>query len=332
MTVLEIPTAGTALRAPGRPDAWSILGTGIQSATSAQEALDMAHLSNWNVRVWDEVNATRFDGTGVTTLKMPDTRATVRTNPVTGQEEYIGAVGTQYTPVQIDDHKDVLDMFGRESGATFHKAGAYGRNGGKFFVSMVLPKVIRIGSFDKHRMHLTLFGSHDGSSSNSFHIGPTRLDCGNMQRIIIKGATHKYSIPHTASAPVKIREVHKALATLFDWQDAFEREANRLLNMPLTLGQFEKIASSLWDSPATKRQQTNYETRMSALRGLFLNADTQQSIRGTAWAGWNAIGEYLDHYARANSSTLRAARSLADTGAVTKRKTAAFNQFFALAA
>ncbi|MCX4784109.1 MULTISPECIES: DUF932 domain-containing protein [unclassified Streptomyces] len=332
MTVLEIPTAGTALRAPGRPDAWSILGTGVQGARNASEALDLAHLSNWNVRVWDDVNVTRVDETGVTSLKMSDTRATVRTNPLTQQAEYVGTVGTQYTPVQIDDHEDVLDMFGRESGATFHKAGAYGKNGSKFFVSMVLPEVIRIGGFDEHRMHLTLFGSHDGSSANSFHIGPTRLDCGNMQRFIIAGAQHKYSIPHTVSAPTKIREVHKALATLFDWQAAFEREANRLLNTPLTLEQFEKVASGLWDSPATKRQLTNYEARMSTLRALFLNADTQESIRGTAWAGWNAIGEYLDHHGRANSAALRAARSLSDTGAVTGRKTSAFNQLFALAA
>ncbi|WP_327359726.1 DUF932 domain-containing protein [Streptomyces sp. NBC_01304] len=332
MTVLEIPTDTTALRAPGRPDAWTILGKSVHTAGNAQQALDQAALSNWNVSVWDDVNVSRFDESGVTTLKMADTRATVRTNPVTGKAEYLGTVGTQYTPVQIDDHMDMLDMFNRESGATFHKAGAYGRNNSKFFVSMVLPRIVRVGGIDAHRMHVTLFGSHDGKSSNSFHIGPTRLDCGNMQRLIIKGATHKYDISHTASAPSKIREVHQALATLFDWQDAFERDADRLLNTPLSLGQFEQIADSLWDTPVTKRQLTNYEARTKTLRSLFLDADTQESIRGTAWAGFNAIGEYLDHYGRANSPALRAARSLADTGAVTDRKTDAFNQLFALAA
>ncbi|MER6123283.1 DUF932 domain-containing protein [Streptomyces sp. NPDC001795] len=334
MTVLDIPTAGTALRAPGRLDAWTILGMDVQRATSAQEALDMAYLSNWKVRIWDDV-VVRSDESGtMTELKMHGTRSTIRTNPITSQAEQIAAVGNQYTPVQIDDHKDVLDMFARESGAKFHKAGAHGHNGSKFFVSMVLPDVIRIGGFDEHRMHLTLFGSHDGSSANSFHIGPTRLDCGNMQRFIIKGAQHKYTIPHTVSAPVKLAEVHKALETLFGWQETFERMANRLLNTPVTLGQFEKIADIIWDVPAnpSKRQMANIQARRAHLRHLFLEADTQESIRGTAWAALNALGEFDDHFGNAKSPTLRAARSLSDTGAVTKRKTAAFNELYALAA
>lgn len=326
VTVLEIPAEGTARRAPGRPDAWNILGQDVSAARTAREALEMGRMRGWNVRLWEDTQAVHMDENGVTTLKMPDTRAAVRTNPLTGQAEYMGAVGNQYTPVQIEAHEDVLDMVRRESDATFHRVGAYGRSGSRYFVSMTLPRVINIGGVDEHRMHLTLFGSHNGSSSNSLHIGSTRLDCGNMQRLIISGAKHKYSIPHTASAPVKLAKVHKALANLFDWQDAFEREAQRMLNTPLSLGQFEKVVTRVFDDPAapSKKQQTNITTRNTTLRALFEDAATQETIRGTAWAGWNAIGEYLDHFARANSASTRAARSLADSGAVTQRKTEAY--------
>ncbi|OEV12590.1 hypothetical protein AN218_07590 [Streptomyces nanshensis] len=318
---------------PSRPNAWTILGTSVQSADTAAEALDMANMRGWNVRLLGDVNATCVDETGVTTLKMPDTRANVRTNPITGETEYLGKVGRKYNPVDIEEHEDVLDMIRRESDATFHRAGAYD-NGRRFFISMTLPEVLRIGGFDQHQMHVTLFGSHDASSSNSFHIGPTRLDCGNMQRFIIKGAQHSYSIPHTASAQVKIAEVHKALATLFDWQDAFEREANRMLNTPVSLGQFETLVNTIWPVPTSpgKVQRTNFQNRMDTLRTLFEDADTQESIRGTGWAAWNAFGEYLDHYARAKTAATRAARSLSDKGDVTTRKTEAYTNLLALAA
>ncbi|MFJ3182380.1 DUF932 domain-containing protein [Streptomyces sp. NPDC086796] len=327
MTVLEIPsTEGTARRAPGRPDAWTILGTDVSAADTAREALDMGHMRDWNVRLWADTYARHMDGSGVTELAMPDTRAAIRTNPLTGEAEYVGRVGNQYTAVQIEDHEDILDMVRRESGATFHKLGAYGNNGSRYFISMTLPRVVRIGGIDEHRSHLTLFGSHNGSSSNSLHIGSTRLDCGNMQRLIISGAKHKYSIPHTASAPVKLVKVQQSLTTLFEWQDAFEREAQRLLDTPLTLGQFEKVVTRVFDDPAlpSKKQHTNITVRNNALRSLFEDAATQQTIRGTAWAGWNAIGEYLDHLAPAKSDSSRAARSLADSGAVTERKTEAY--------
>ncbi|MCX4826619.1 DUF945 domain-containing protein [Streptomyces sp. NBC_01142] len=339
MTVLEIPTNGTALRAPGRKDAWSILGASVSEANTAREALEMADLRDWNVRLMGNVTATEVtiheDGVSATEVKMPDTRATVRTNPRTNATEYLSAVGRKYTPVQIEAYENVLDLARRESGAVFHKAGAYD-NGKKFFISMSLPGTMRIGGVDEHNMHLTLFGSHDGSSANSLHIGPTRLDCGNMQRIIIAGAKHKVSVPHTSSALDKLVTLENELAVLFDWQDAFEREAERMLNTPLAMGQFEKLVTSrdLWPVPTspTTRTRKNYEQRMTTLRNLFENAATQESIRGTAWAGWNAIGEYLDHYAKANSVSARAARSLSDIGAVTKKKTAAHRQLLALAA
>ncbi|WP_053726582.1 DUF932 domain-containing protein [Streptomyces sp. WM6378] len=339
MTVLEIPTAGTALRAPGRKDAWSILGADVSEATTAREALEMADLRDWDVRLMGDVTAKTSeiseDGVTTTTVQMPDTRATVRTNPRTGETEYLGTVGRKYTPVQIEAYEKVLDLARTESGAVFHKAGAYA-GGRRFFISMSLPGITRIGGIDEHHMHLTLFGSHDGSSSNSLHIGPTRLDCGNMQRIIIAGAKHKVSVPHTASALKKLVTLENELAVLFDWQDHFEHEAERMINTPLTMGQFEKLVTSrdLWPVPTspTTRTRKNYETRMHTLRGLFENAATQESIRGTAWAGWNAIGEYLDHYAKAKTLAARAARSLSDIGEVTKKKTAAHRQLLTLAA
>lgn len=80
-----------------------------------------------------------------------------------------------------------------------------------------------------------------------------------------------------------------------------------------------------------KTQQKNIAARMATLRTLFEVAATQENIRGTAWAGWNAIGEYLDHFGRSNVS-LRAANSLSDSGSITKRKTVAYQELLGLAA
>ena len=41
------------------------------------------------------------------------------------------------------------------------------------------------------------------------------------------------------------------------------------------------------------------DRRNTTLRGLFTDADTQQAVRGTRWAGLQAITEYLDHHAPA---------------------------------
>ncbi|WP_353963889.1 DUF932 domain-containing protein [Streptomyces sp. NBC_00233] len=46
------------------------------------------------------------------------------------------------------------------------------------------------------------------------------------------------------------------------------------------------------------RRRNNQLTRWNTIRNLLEYADTQAAIRGTAWAGCNAITEYADHVVR----------------------------------
>ncbi|WP_372412548.1 DUF932 domain-containing protein [Streptomyces luteireticuli] len=333
MTVaLEIPNTGTARRTLDRTDAWTELGIGVRGAKTAEEALKSAHLWGWDVRKIGGVTATETSGDSMTTVKMPDSYATVRTNPLTGETDYLGTVGRKYVPVQNEAHAEVLDLLAKESGAVFDRAGAF-QGGRKVFLSMQLPQVLNLGGIDHHDLNIAVFNSHDGSSASSVHLTPTRLLCGNMQKIAIRGAKYSHSIPHTVSAEKKITAVHKALFALFDYREAFEREADRLLNTPMTLGGFEQLVNKVWPVPTSpsKRTRTNHLVRVTTLRSLFEDADTQANIRGTAWAAWNAVGEYLDHYAPAKTGEIRAARSLSSSGTVTSMKQKAYD-LLALAA
>ena len=62
------------------------------------------------------------------------------------------------------------------------------------------------------------------------------------------------------------------------------------------------------DAPV--RTANNHRRRTHALEYLFTGAPTQKDIRGTAWAGLQAIGEYLDHYTPAKDADRRAERVL----------------------
>src|SRR3546814_6226282 len=68
------------------------------------------------------------------------------------------------------------------------------------------------------------------------------------------------------------------------------------------------------EANATKRVRETERRRRSRLHWLFADADTQAGIRDTAWAGYQAVAEYVDHYApvrtKADEHTARAARVL----------------------
>ena len=105
---------------------------------------------------------------GVTTpapLPVADHFATVRTNPITGNVDLLGVVGTKYEPVQNEESCAVLDAITDESGAVFETAGAL-RGGRETFVTMKLPKSMSFdgvdGSNDRTDFYLAALNSHDG--------------------------------------------------------------------------------------------------------------------------------------------------------------------------
>jgi hypothetical protein len=51
------------------------------------------------------------------------------------------------------------------------------------------------------------------------------------------------------------------------------------------------------ETNATKRVRETERRRRSRLHWLYADADTQAGIRDTAWAGYQAVAEYVDHYA-----------------------------------
>ena len=63
--------------------------------------------------------------------------------------------------------------------------------------------------------------------------------------------------------------------------------------------------------------------RLGTLKYLLRDADTQAAIKGTRWAGYQAITEYLDHVQPAKNPLVRANRVV--TGKVPEIKIRAFD-------
>jgi hypothetical protein len=71
------------------------------------------------------------------------------------------------------------------------------------------------------------------------------------------------------------------------------------------------------DRDAPLGTQNAHLDREFILTGLWADADTQAGIRGTAWAGYQAVAEYVDHHSpvrtRGDKVTARAVRLLTTT-------------------
>lgn len=83
------------------------------------------------------------------------------------------------------------------------------------------------------------------------------------------------------------------------------------------------------DRPS-KTERTNKQRREDALLSLWAGAQTQAGIRQTAWAGYQAVAECVDHVQQVRAehaaATARAERLLT-TQAPVRTKATAWTQF-----
>jgi phage/plasmid-like protein (TIGR03299 family) len=295
----EIETHGTQAAAVfARKDAWHRLGTTVRDrAFTAEEAMRLGHLGGWNVRKVP-LTATEVTEDGVNSIEAPGF-ATVRTNPFTGQPEALGVVGGGYTPLQNEDHAEFLNLLADQSGAIFDTAGSL-RGGRQVFITMQLPDSLSVGGTDRVDLNIAALNSHDGSSAFRIVVTPVRVVCANTQSAALRNYESSFSIRHTRNAKAAVQAARDALGLTFTYVEAFEAEAERLIQTAMTDAAFDALVTDVFGavgSNATKRVREAEQRRRRRLHWLFTDADTQAGIRDTAWAGYQAVAEYVDHFA-----------------------------------
>ena len=321
---LETFANGQTAFASARVSAWHQLGTVTQDTMSAHEIMGAALLGNWAVRTIPVYGVDIVEGVEVPILA-DDKRMTVRQNPVTGVTEFLGIVGTDYTVVQNEQCAEMLDrLVDQTGGAHFETAGSL-RNGKSVFVTMKLPDAMQIAGVDRVDLYLIGTTSHDGSAALRVDASPIRVVCANTQRAAFQHAVGHYTFRHTSKVNEQIAQAREALGLMWTYMETFEKAAERMLQTALTTREFEKIVAKVWPvtDNAPEKARNNAKERLGTLKYLITQADTQAAIRGSRWAGYQAITEYLDHFQPAKDAVTRANRVV--TGKTGELKLAAFD-------
>jgi phage/plasmid-like protein (TIGR03299 family) len=335
---IETFTDGTAAFVSARQDAWHRLGTVTTEAFTAQDAMELARLGGWNVRTAPLI--AQVPGEDGTTIPQPveGAYATVRDNPITRAPEALGTVGPGYTPVQNEAHCDLLNALVGESGAHFETAGSL-HGGRQVFVTLKLPRTMTFSGRDSIDLYIAALNSHDGSSAFRLIVTPVRIVCANTQAAALARARGTFSIRHTSGAQGRILEARNALQLTWQYADAFEEEAERMIATELEREEFAQIVEGVFPAPqgpgVTAQKRRTHQRKVSALNDLFTNSPTLEGVRGTRWAGYQAVTEYLDHFAPVRggasrgegfASEARAVRT-ATSSAITAQKNAAWHAF-----
>ena len=274
------------------------LGQDVSQAASAREALQLANM-DWDPIVvpGDFVSLAKpdkntesghgpwalFAAPGMEFLARGDTR------------NILGVHGGRYQEVSNRQAFAVADVL-KAQGAVFSRAAEinFGR---RAYLTMDLPGVTyKIAEDDEITFGIRFLATHDGSGKLKGSVEAERLVCANGLTVPIKGTKIEYAIAHTASAELRLAEAKEIMLGATRYARAFAAAAEHLIDTPMSVVEFGAFVDGLFPEPKMedRRAHRNWAERRAELKKLFTEAETQDSGRGTKWAAFNAVTEYVD--------------------------------------
>jgi phage/plasmid-like protein (TIGR03299 family) len=277
-----------------REPAWHRLGTVTREALNAKDALKAAYLDGWDIQ---KQPLTTVDPSGKA-LTIPGKFATVRRNPDPDGPTFdtLGIVGEDYRVVQNEEAFEFLTGLVEDGEATFETAGAI-KGGARVFVTMRLPKKVRIAGDDMLDLYVAVATGHDGEFA--FHAFPTpvRIVCQNTLSIALHGAKSSYVVRHDRGAAPKLAEARSILKVTLDGGDTVGRAGREMLSRRVSEQDFMALVERHFvpePEDQTRRTILSMRAQREDLRHLGFRAPTQEVGRGTAWGAFNALSEWSE--------------------------------------
>lgn len=268
---------------------WHGLGTKLHKPATSEEALVEAGLN------WEVIKKPVYVKPG-RQFKVKDTFAVVRKDKWSLKEcDILGVVGKNYTPVQNKDAFNFFDTIVGDKLAIYHTAGSLA--GGKIiWILAKLPGYIRVVNNDVSEKYLLLSNSHDGSSMVQIKFTPIRVVCQNTLTIALnKGESLK--VKHSRDVKDKLRQASELLGIVNEKYDLIERTFKDMAKIQLTEKRLNEYIKSVFPDPQDELQFIAVDKNRDLVRELFENGagNNMPGVKGTLWAGYNAVTELIDH-------------------------------------
>ena len=269
---------------------WHKLGTFIdpEKELTSEEAIVAAGL-DWEVETQPLYLA---DGT------LAPSRAVVRTD----RNDILGVVGNGYTPLQNRKAFDFFDPFIQSKQAFFETAGSL-RGGKRVWVLATLNSdVMRIKGDDVVKKYILLSNSHDGTMAVRAGFTPIRVVCNNtLSMAHQKGTSQLVRINHGSNVEENVERVREIMNLANQQFEATAEQYRFLANKQVNQTDLETLVKLVFTGPKyvemekdgltpNKRIIENIIPLFEKGRGNYM-----AEIKGTAWAAYNAVNEYLQY-------------------------------------
>lgn len=267
---------------------WHKLGTGVEEALTADQALEMSG-QDWEV-VTRPMYFKQVVDWEMTYQPVPNAQVVIRRDT----KAVFGVVGSRYTPLQNRDAFRFADGLVAAGGAVFTTAGTL-FGGKKTWMQLTLPGDLNVGK-DKLRKKILLTNSHDGTSAFQVKAVLERVVCWNTLSFALSEAGSSFKARHTSGILSKVNDAREVLGLAEVYFEMLMRGIEGIVEQKMEeyealeyFGQVYELDPDklMKDQPAGKR--------MAVVASMALFKDGRGNVGETKWDALNAVTEYLDH-------------------------------------
>lgn len=270
-----------------RKPAWHGLGTVFDKPVTTTEMLDLAHLSNWNLRM--EVLDTGEYSDRVEYKILRD-------NPFMSRIDRLGIVGSRYKMFSNEELLAFGDSLTNER-RRWETAGSLS-GGRQVFAALADPDDIVLdpnGSADVIKKYLTLTTSHDGSGKIVFKKTNTRVVCWNTLNIALNENGAEYSVRHTQKMEGRLAEAKQALGFAEEYDAEFEVAMQTLFAKEMTMTEFERIVLAEFPEPDAEKSGavTRWENKIDTILNVWSDSTgSVTNLPNNAYRGLQVLTEH----------------------------------------
>lgn len=294
---------------------WHGLGKSVEGAMTAEEAMIEGGLG-WEVTkqpIYYKDNNGGFH-------PVEEKWATVRQD----NGRPLGVVGDVYEPLQNKSSLSFFDALVQEKMAIYHTVGSL-KEGRRIWLMAKLPRTLMVGGKDAVELYTLLTNAHDGKGAVEIMNTPIRVVCWNTLTQARAAAVDTFRVRHSSKMGEMIKAARDILGIIHRSNEMFLEEANHLVRTKLTSAAVEELLKSISlgqkDSGGELAQEKREDDRLTVMALMESGkGNNVPGVKGTLWAGYNGITEWVDHVWKSRSEENRLKRTWFGSGAVLKAR------------
>lgn len=311
---------------------WYELGEDVKTALTMEEAMKQGNLDFEVQKVQVSIPSaenTSEDGTieDVTVpisggmMEVDGAFATRRID--TGHP--LGIVGSRYSVIQNTEAFGLFDPLLTDGSLRLDVAGCLGEHGEKIWVLAEVGDPVLLVEGDELKRYVLLLNSHDGSTA--LRILNTAISTVRATtQIEVAGAERALSIRHTQSASDRLDKARDIVSRSLEYYENYIESARALIAKQLTAVDVKQFVESFFTAKVIDGKpvfSTRALNQMKIIEQIFAD-EPVTATKGTAWALYNALAEFVDHHRSPTGTKAQKYRRLSvisvGTGADMKKK------------